>query len=159
MATPYGQERRKKNVAWHPGPGVSSALGEACLSGSLSSWTRCRRNSPRTLRMTPSCRRRRNRSARRICGPAYCCISRTLGTASLRKAATPQSHAGISYTRIRRSASMYSPISKKWSGIRDSNPRLSAWEADTLPAELIPPESAILYLLGASFARKKGGRK
>ena len=26
----------------------------------------------------------------------------------------------------------------KWSGRRDSNPRHSAWEADTLPAELLP---------------------
>ena len=25
-----------------------------------------------------------------------------------------------------------------WSGKRDSNPRLSAWEADTLPTELLP---------------------
>jgi hypothetical protein len=25
-----------------------------------------------------------------------------------------------------------------WSGRRDSNPRHSAWEADTLPAELLP---------------------
>ena len=27
---------------------------------------------------------------------------------------------------------------KEWSGRRDSNPRHSAWEADTLPAELLP---------------------
>ena len=27
---------------------------------------------------------------------------------------------------------------KKWSGKRESNPRLSAWEADTLPTELFP---------------------
>ncbi len=26
-----------------------------------------------------------------------------------------------------------------WSGRRDSNPRHSAWEADTLPTELLPP--------------------
>ena len=30
-----------------------------------------------------------------------------------------------------------------WSGKRDSNPRLSAWEADTLPTELFP------HLVGA----------
>ena len=29
-----------------------------------------------------------------------------------------------------------------WSGRRDSNPRHSAWEADTLPAELLPLEEA-----------------
>jgi hypothetical protein len=29
-----------------------------------------------------------------------------------------------------------------WSGQRDSNPRHSAWEADTLPAELCPPSRA-----------------
>ncbi len=29
-----------------------------------------------------------------------------------------------------------------WSGRRDSNPRHSAWEADTLPTELLPLESA-----------------
>ena len=28
---------------------------------------------------------------------------------------------------------------RKWSGRRDSNPRHSAWEADTLPTELLPP--------------------
>lgn len=32
-----------------------------------------------------------------------------------------------------------------WSGIRDSNPRLSAWEADTLPAELIPRFAEQMY--------------
>ena len=31
-----------------------------------------------------------------------------------------------------------------WSGRRDSNPRHSAWEADTLPAELLPPSRPIL---------------
>jgi hypothetical protein len=31
------------------------------------------------------------------------------------------------------------------SGIRDSNPRLSAWEADTLPAELIPPVEPLFW--------------
>src|SRR5262249_27021315 len=33
------------------------------------------------------------------------------------------------------------------SGIRDSNPRLSAWEADTLPAELIPQTGGTLAYL------------
>src|SRR5580692_3758406 len=30
---------------------------------------------------------------------------------------------------------------KSWSGRRDSNPRPSAWEADTLPTELLPPRT------------------
>ena len=29
---------------------------------------------------------------------------------------------------------------ESWSGRRDSNPRHSAWEADTLPTELLPPD-------------------
>src|SRR5687767_5968523 len=33
---------------------------------------------------------------------------------------------------------------KKWSGRRGSNPRHSAWEADTLPTELLPLSRPIL---------------
>jgi hypothetical protein len=31
------------------------------------------------------------------------------------------------------------PEGKKWSGRRGSNPRPSAWKADALPSELLPP--------------------
>src|ERR1035437_8410931 len=42
----------------------------------------------------------------------------------------------------------------KWSGRRDSNPRHSAWEADTLPTELLPLGSGGIL---ASDARRRNG--
>ena len=38
-----------------------------------------------------------------------------------------------------------------WSGIRDSNSRLSAWEADTLPAELIPLKMVSCDFAGVNY--------
>src|ERR1035437_1979774 len=50
-----------------------------------------------------------------------------------------------------RSDILLESVRGKWSGRRDSNPRHSAWEADTLPAELLPLESRSR---GASAFRK-----
>ena len=42
----------------------------------------------------------------------------------------------------------------KWSGRRDSNPRHSAWEADTLPAELLPLGSMRIVANGCPPANR-----
>ncbi len=60
-------------------------------------------------------------------------------------------------TEIKKAGPVTSPENGRWrdfwSGIRDSNPRLSAWEADTLPTELIPPGSANAPAQYNKFAR------
>ena len=49
---------------------------------------------------------------------------------------------------------------KHWSGKRDSNPRLSAWEADTLPTELFPRKAETSYTATnlARQVKNDGGR-
>src|SRR3970040_2004457 len=44
----------------------------------------------------------------------------------------------------------------RWSGRRDSNPRHSAWEADTLPAELLPLGRPTFYISRHRSAARTG---
>ena len=42
-----------------------------------------------------------------------------------------------------------------WSGKRDSNPRLSAWEADTLPTELLPRWGRLILSLFQKIKKRR----
>ena len=43
---------------------------------------------------------------------------------------------------------------EEWSGKRDSNPRPSAWKADALPTELLPPPGPLLAVLDTIRPRR-----
>lgn len=88
---------------------------------------------------SPFFRRWRSQSAKCIFALSCSGISHNAETANLMMAISSQRYDGIFDIQIRRWAQDTPPsFLPGWSGIRDSNPRLSAWEADTLPAELIP---------------------